>query len=368
MSNTCAGDPNENFAWKMPLGSTLPLKGTETFRRVSAKYARASLRVLNGLNVSGVANAAIGIGLWLSLAATETREARARVKKHNIGVCVEDSKTKTMSSSRTLDLPEDCVDDDVFNALSLLWRDFPLAAFPTQSVRVALRTQAYSVVVNRTLVDMRVAQLVRVRRVRTVLLFKGASTDDVAILEASEFARALSALVDAHCEVKRAGPTPTERDRRFGDMSDERTKRARVESRTEAVLRRFAADVCQLTPGEPRLALGALRAALRQCGDEGDCETCVQWLVECGALVAADATNFFWAIPNGGAFLKALLAGRKEAMAIVKRSKFRELPRKQLEQKPLRSPLGWNFHLRDLLGADALVAVPISGDSLLKTL
>lgn len=273
----------------------------------------------------------------------------------------------SLPSSLPSDTDDDVNDNDVDTTISLLWRDFPAAAFPTQSVRVALRTQAYAVVANRTQVDMRLAHLVRARRVRSVLLFKGASSDDVALLDAGEFQRALAALVDAHCDVKRVGPTPTERDRRFGD--DGQKKRARVEGRTEAVLQRFAADVCRLTPGEPRIALATLRAALRLCGDEGECETSVQWLVECGALVAgSDASHFFWAIPNGGAFLTALLAGRKEVLAIVKRSKFRELPRKQLEQKPLKSPLGWNFHLRDLLGADALVAVPISGDSLLRTL
>jgi serine/threonine-protein kinase 19 len=265
-----------------------------------------------------------------------------------------------MSSEDT----EDTLDlDDVDMAIALLQRDFPAGAVP-HVPRVVLRTQLYAVVKNRTRVDMRLARLGSLGRVRTVLLFKGASTDDLAVLDAAEFRAALERLLEAK-------PTsePPELDRRF----DARVKRARVEpSRAESVLRQFARDVCRLTASEPRISVAALRAALRTSAEpealsDAELEACAKRLVECGALVAADSQTFFWAIPNGGVFLKALLQGRKELVAVLRRSKFKEVAQKVLEQRPLKTcQLGWQFLLRDGIGSDAVYAVPISGDVLLR--
>jgi hypothetical protein len=255
--------------------------------------------------------------------------------------------------------------DDVDAAIELLRRDFRVSA--AMPLRVVLRNQLYALVKNRTRVDLRLALLLKRRRVRSFLLFKGgAGSDDIAVLDATEYVTALKNLIQSAIEARR-NATVTERDRRFDDGSQK--KRARTEAvAVDDALRLFADNVLTATPADVRISHVALRRALR-VGDANlsdvDCDACVQRLVECGALLAADATNYHWCVPNGGVFLAAVANGRKEALRGVARKPGSHAESDLVERGPLKSSaLGWHFHLQDLLGSDNVTATTFGNRTL----
>jgi hypothetical protein len=258
--------------------------------------------------------------------------------------------------------------DDVDASISLLQRDFRTS--PSCPLRVVLRTQLYALVKNRTRVDLRLALLLSGRRVRTFLLFKGAA-DDLAILNAEEYIRALKQLISSAIDARR-NATFTERDRRFDDTGGAK-KRARTDADSRIVddaLRLFADNVMNSTPPEARISHTALCRALRvgvASLSDAAADAAVQRLVECGAVLAADATNYHWCVPNGGVFLAAVANGRKEALRALARRPGSHTESDLVEHRPLKtSALGWRFHLQDLVGSDAAVATTFGNKTIYK--
>lgn len=258
--------------------------------------------------------------------------------------------------------------DDVDAAIALLQRDFRTT--PACPLRVVVRTQLYALVKNRTRVDLRLSTLLSTRRVRTFLLFKGAA-DDLAILDADEYVAALKRLISSAIDARR-NATFTERDRRFLDAGGAK-KRARTDADSRIVddaLRLFADNVMSATPPEARISHAALCRALRvgvASLSDAAADVAVQRLVECGAVLAADATNYLWCVPNGGVFLAAIANGRKEALRALARRPGSHTESDLIEHRPLKtSALGWHFHLQDLVGSDAVVATAFGNKTIYK--
>ncbi|XP_073393180.1 uncharacterized protein [Physcomitrium patens] len=64
-----------------------------------------------------------------------------------------------------------------------------------------------------------------------------------------------------------------------------------------------------------------------------------------------DGTEYWLAIPNVGFLLKSLTGGRKEIISFMSRRKYKEMLQVPLERRRLQySVLGMRFHIRDLLG------------------
>ncbi|NXW72722.1 STK19 kinase, partial [Hirundo rustica] len=84
----------------------------------------------------------------------------------------------------------------------------------------------------------------------------------------------------------------------------------------------------------------------------------VTQLVAAGLLTVRDAGSWWLAVPGAGRFVRALLRGRRAVLALVRRSRQRQIPLRELQgdRAPpgLRRGLGASFVLHDLLGAQRL--------------
>lgn len=86
-------------------------------------------------------------------------------------------------------------------------------------------------------------------------------------------------------------------------------------------------------------------------------ENHISLLIKAGLLVRqlADATSYWFAIPNVGFLLKGLTQGRRELLSFLNRRRYKEMLLSTLEKKRLRtSQLDIRFHIRDLLGSGHL--------------
>ncbi|XP_031413491.1 serine/threonine-protein kinase 19 isoform X1 [Meleagris gallopavo] len=95
-----------------------------------------------------------------------------------------------------------------------------------------------------------------------------------------------------------------------------------------------------------------------------DCD--VTQLVAAGVLTVRDAGSWWLALPGAGRFIRALLHGRKQLLAAVRRSRHREVLQAELGQRRARPSLGLRYVLLDLLGAELLRSVPTTSGPLLR--
>lgn len=237
------------------------------------------------------------------------------------------------------DLGEESLPPDTLVAIRLMRAEFPKAeAVATRPF--ALRSQLYSSIPDRTLVDR---QLEELKARNAVRLFKLATTkDDYAVMLVEDYA--------AQIEVERR-----------------RMEGGPVAPHVAAAL---AAFVDYVLPGTSAAGVSqAELVRLLSCKGLKVRDHHVSALIHAGFLVRqlADQTAYWFSIPNVGRIVKAIVQGRKELMRLVSRQKFGEMLRSQLAAKRLRfSPLGMKFHLRDLLGSGHLVEVPTTAGPLIR--
>ena len=86
-------------------------------------------------------------------------------------------------------------------------------------------------------------------------------------------------------------------------------------------------------------------------------ETIVSCLLHMGLLLFKTATSFFFSPPSIARLISCIRAGRKEVVSILKRRQYKEIPLRELLQKPQlkTSPCRIEFHLREMLGSAEII-------------
>jgi hypothetical protein len=99
----------------------------------------------------------------------------------------------------------------------------------------------------------------------------------------------------------------------------------------------------------------------------GMAEEAVASLVRHGLLLDRDAKSYWIAVPNAAGFVKELLRGREELQKIIKRSKFKELLKRDLLKRKCKwSKLGMKYHIADLVGSGQADAIHTTSGPLIR--
>lgn len=91
-------------------------------------------------------------------------------------------------------------------------------------------------------------------------------------------------------------------------------------------------------------------------------------LVKSGVLTVRDAGSWWLSIPNSGKFTKYLLQGRKAVLSMVKKSKYSEVLKADLEGRKTTSQVKFHmkYHIHDIVGAELVESIPTTTGTLLR--
>lgn len=94
----------------------------------------------------------------------------------------------------------------------------------------------------------------------------------------------------------------------------------------------------------------------------------ISHLVKACVLTARDRTSWWFSLPNSSIFHKSLTRGRKTVITMVKKCKYREIFRTDLEQRkwPKLAKLGLLYHIHDIIGADLVDCVQTTSGLLMR--
>ncbi|XP_050204616.1 uncharacterized protein LOC126654711 [Mercurialis annua] len=224
-------------------------------------------------------------------------------------------------------LEESLIFSDTLVALRIMRAQFP--RIDKVSIRpFILRSQLYSSVKDRTLVDRELESLRRERQLRIFKLNTG--QDDHAIMFLDDYLAQMDRVVKPMEEKKQ-------------EHSD--------------VFEWFRTHVIDVKL-EPSIGHQELCLLLSEGGKVKDEH--ISLLINAGLLTRQliDPNMYWFAIPNIGSILKGLSQGRKELLSLLSRRRYKEMMLAPLEKKRLRfSLLDMRFHLRDLIGSGHLKTI-----------
>ncbi|XP_010895698.2 serine/threonine-protein kinase 19 [Esox lucius] len=91
-------------------------------------------------------------------------------------------------------------------------------------------------------------------------------------------------------------------------------------------------------------------------------------LVKSGVLTVRDAGSWWLSIPNSGKFTKYLIQGRKAVLSMVKKSKYNEVLKAELEGRRTNSHIKFQikYHIHDIIGAELVECIPTTSGTLLR--
>lgn len=91
-------------------------------------------------------------------------------------------------------------------------------------------------------------------------------------------------------------------------------------------------------------------------------------LVKSGVLTVRDAGSWWLSIPNSGKFTKYLIQGRKAVLNMVKKSKYNEVLKADLEDRKTPSQVKFHmkYHIHDIVGAELVESIPTTTGTLLR--
>lgn len=91
-------------------------------------------------------------------------------------------------------------------------------------------------------------------------------------------------------------------------------------------------------------------------------------LVKSGVLTVRDAGSWWLSIPNSGKFTKYFIQGRKAVLNMVRKSKYNEVLKADLEDR--KTPSQVKFHMKylihDIVGAELVESIPTTTGTLLR--
>ncbi|KAG5832228.1 inactive serine/threonine-protein kinase 19-like [Anguilla rostrata] len=97
-------------------------------------------------------------------------------------------------------------------------------------------------------------------------------------------------------------------------------------------------------------------------------DTEITQLVKSGVLTVRDAGSWWLSIPNSGRFTKYFIRGRKAVLAMIKKSKYGEVLRSDLESRRTTAQVKFDmkYHIHDIIGADLVECIPTTSGTLLR--
>ncbi|XP_077086719.1 winged helix repair factor 1 isoform X1 [Siphateles boraxobius] len=91
-------------------------------------------------------------------------------------------------------------------------------------------------------------------------------------------------------------------------------------------------------------------------------------LVKSGVLTVRDAGSWWLSIPNSGKFIKYFIKGRKAVLGMVKKSKYGEILKTELEGRRTTSHVKFQmkYHIHDIVGAELVECIQTTSGTLLR--
>ncbi|XP_029944559.1 serine/threonine-protein kinase 19 [Salarias fasciatus] len=91
-------------------------------------------------------------------------------------------------------------------------------------------------------------------------------------------------------------------------------------------------------------------------------------LVKSGVLTVRDAGSWWLSIPNSGKFTKYFIKGRKAVLGMVKKSKYSEVLKAEIEERKTNSQVKFHmkYHIHDIVGAELVESIPTTSGTLLR--
>ncbi|KAI4900554.1 hypothetical protein NFI96_026747 [Prochilodus magdalenae] len=91
-------------------------------------------------------------------------------------------------------------------------------------------------------------------------------------------------------------------------------------------------------------------------------------LVKAGVLTVRDAGSWWLSIPNSGRFTKYFIQGRKAVLGMVKKSKYNEILKADLEERRTTSQVKIHikYHIHDIIGAELVERIQTTSGTLLR--
>ncbi|XP_019641995.1 PREDICTED: uncharacterized protein LOC109483423 [Branchiostoma belcheri] len=91
-------------------------------------------------------------------------------------------------------------------------------------------------------------------------------------------------------------------------------------------------------------------------------------LVNAGVLTVRDLGSWWLAIPGAGLFVKLFTKGRKAVLASIRKSKYKEILKQELESRKMSASvkLGMSYHIHDIIGADLVTCIETTSGELLR--
>ncbi|XP_069420458.1 inactive serine/threonine-protein kinase 19 isoform X2 [Ovis canadensis] len=232
-------------------------------------------------------------------------------------------------------------------AVAEIVRLFPRVLFEDALPPIALRSQVYSLVPDRTVADRQLVRSVRATNGKALSCFVG--TSEKALQEQGEIR-----IVQLGFDLDAQGIMFTE---------DYRTR------------------VLKACDGRPYAAAVQkfLASVLPACGDLsfqqdqmtqtfGFRDPEITQLVKAGVLTVRDAGSWWLAVPGAGRFIKYFVKGRQAVLSMVRKAKYRELLLSELlgRRAPASVRLGLAYHVHDLIGAQLVDCVSTTSGTLLR--
>lgn len=216
---------------------------------------------------------------------------------------------------------------DTKAAMIFVKEQFPLAKLEYCVPALFLQHQLYSIVKNRTMVDMEVEEL---RNAGEVRLFKlGCDTDDICII--------------------------------FTEDYNKHVTKFNHGRKHEELVNKFLTEVL---PCNNDLCVSHDLLIDKHKFTDSD----ITGLINAGVLTVRDVGSWWLAIPGAGIFMRYFIKGRKAIIAMIKRCKYREILLNVLEKRqlPKSSVFGMSYHIHDIIGASLVTCMDTTSGVLLR--
>ncbi|XP_056106493.1 serine/threonine-protein kinase 19-like [Rhinichthys klamathensis goyatoka] len=91
-------------------------------------------------------------------------------------------------------------------------------------------------------------------------------------------------------------------------------------------------------------------------------------LVKSGVLTVRDTGSWWLSIPNSGKFIKYFIKGRKAVLGMVKKSRYGEILKTELEGRHTTSHVKFQmkYHIHDIVGAELVECIQTTSGTLLR--
>ncbi|XP_055261979.1 serine/threonine-protein kinase 19 isoform X2 [Moschus berezovskii] len=268
-------------------------------------------------------------------------------------------------------------------AVAEIVRLFPRVLFEDALPPIALRSQVYSLVPDRTAADRQLVRSVRATNGKALSCLAG--TSELSWRCWSIRRQLCSRQLDEGLEkiMGHRYSTGSHGDKALQEQGEIRIVQLGFDLDAQGIV--FTEDyrtrVLKACDGRPYAAAVQkfLASVLPACGDLsfqqdqmtqtfGFRDPEITQLVKAGVLTVRDAGSWWLAVPGAGRFIKYFVKGRQAVLSMVRKAKYRELLLSELlgRRAPASVRLGLAYHVHDLIGAQLVDCVSTTSGTLLR--